>query len=233
MARRSSRHGLSKKELEKQANESFSSTDDEEKLDKELFADVDGDNQVDKDVHYDSSELNASSDSFSDEPEYIPPSPQTGRVPKRKKQNKNDDSTPKRRSTLKMSECGVLMKVPRKLNLTATGIDLEDSATINKASVAFAPESDSEIELIPDLDDNPNDEDIEIISTTNTLVENLNQDQTISTDPVVVSRGPIVHAKQNKSKETIPKANTTRTRNEIELGVKLDIIKMHENGAKN
>ena len=38
MARRSSRHGLSKKELEKQANESFSSTDDEEKRDKELFA---------------------------------------------------------------------------------------------------------------------------------------------------------------------------------------------------
>ena len=106
------------------------------------------------------------------------------------------------------------MKVPRKLNLTATGIDSEDPTVIEKASVAFAPEIDSEendvalknldqtvsadpailergslIESDSDGDGIPDlsdeDDDIEIISTDPS-------NQTISRDPVVLTRGPIL-----------------------------------------
>ena len=109
--RRSSRVALSKKELEKQVNESFSSTDDEEKRDKELFADVDGSN-AGSDVNFNPSGISSSD---SEDEEDIPDSPK-GRyvkvISKQKnntflnnlnnvnqqkshKPDKNDDSTPK------------------------------------------------------------------------------------------------------------------------------------------
>ena len=71
--RRSSRVALSKKEIENQVNESFSSTDDEEKRDKELFADVDGSN-AGSDVNFNPSGINSSDSSMTDE-EDIPDSP--------------------------------------------------------------------------------------------------------------------------------------------------------------
>ena len=98
MARRSSRI-LTKAELETQANESFSSSSDGEAILAEALGDPD--EAKDKDVHYSSSELNTS-DSSSDEPGCIPPSPQPEKVPKRKKpqkishfaMEKTDDSIP-------------------------------------------------------------------------------------------------------------------------------------------